>query len=135
MKLTQEDKKLIETAREIISKRKTQRLPSRHTKMTTVGCALVTKKGNIYTGVNIETRSAPCSICAEYAAISSMYSSGEKNIKTIVSVHGEGNIIHPCGQCREFMFEVSDKNKEIEIIINNKEKIKLKDLLPEPWQS
>ena len=125
MELTRKDKNLIKEAEEILSKRKSKR--------TNVGCALMTKDGKIYTGINITCESDPCSICAEYSAVSRMYSEGENKIKTIVSVHEGGNIISPCGKCREFIYELTEKDKEVEVIISHNNKIKLGELFPYPW--
>ena len=49
-----------------------------------VGCALITDKGNIYTGVCIETESKT-SICAEQNAITEMIKAGENKINKIIA--------------------------------------------------
>ena len=45
-----------------------------------VGCALVSEKGRIYTGVCIDTMSS-MGFCAEHNAIGSMVTAGESRIK------------------------------------------------------
>ena len=66
-----------------------------------VAAALVTDKGNVYKGVCIDT---PCSMgfCAEHAAIAAMITAGEDRIEKIVAVCEDGDIVAPCGRCREF---------------------------------
>jgi cytidine deaminase len=76
--------------------------------------------------------------CAEYQAIGSMISNGEKEIKTIVAVWFDNNknkyeIIPPCGKCREMIKQSSNNNMNTEVILSKTKKVKLKELLPNPW--
>ncbi|MBA7554547.1 hypothetical protein ES705_47171 [subsurface metagenome] len=98
-----------------------------------VGCALVTDKDNIYIGASIH---ACCGIgfCAEHSAIASMVTNGEYRIKKIVAVSGDGAVLPPCGRCRELMYQINEDNWNTEIIVGETRVVKLKDLLPEPWQ-
>jgi len=134
MKLTKEDKALIEKAKEIILKSNKINLHD----TADVGSALITSNGNIYTGVCIGHF---CGIgsCAEYQAIGNMISNGEKDIKTIVAVWYEKKkkrfhgVIPPCGKCREMIKQTSKKNWGTGVIISNSKKLKLKELLPHSW--
>lgn len=98
-----------------------------------VGCALITMDGNVYRGTSVH---ACCGVgfCAEYGAIASMVSKGEYRIGKIVAVMSDGTILSPCGKCRELMYQVDRKNLETCVILEKDRSIKLKDLLPEPWQ-
>lgn len=69
----------------------------------TVGAALLTKSGKIYTGVNIENASYPLSICAERTAIFKAISEGECDFDTVVIATKNGG--SPCGACRQVMIE------------------------------
>ena len=125
MKLTKTDQELIKRAYSLIKKRyKARRF--------TVSSVLITNKDNIYEGLDIELLSGPCSNCAEYAAISSMIANGEEKIKTIVAVANDGKILPSCGKCRELIYSIS--GGETEIIVNNKEKLKLSELEKYHWQ-
>lgn len=98
-----------------------------------VGCALVTEKGKIFSGVSLNLA---CGIgfCAEHTAISQMITqTDEMYIKTIVAVNNKG-VIPPCGRCRELMHIMDSKNMETEIIIADDKKVKLKELLPFAWE-
>jgi cytidine deaminase len=99
-----------------------------------VGCALVTDKGNVYLGVSIDTG---CGIgfCAEHSAIAAMVTHGEHIIKKIVAVVENGIPISSCGRCREFMHQIHEENFDAEIIIGKNKSVKLKDLLPLPWDA
>ncbi len=96
-----------------------------------VGCALISKNGNIYLGVSIH---ACCGIgfCAEHSAIAAMVTRGEYRIKKIVAVSSDG-ILPPCGRCRELMFQIDKKNLDTEIIVRKNKIVKLRNLLPERW--
>ncbi|MGV8168736.1 MAG: cytidine deaminase family protein [Candidatus Nanoarchaeia archaeon] len=125
-KITNKD--LIERAKSIVGVRH----PTKNVRIGSVGCALATDKGNIYLGVNIH---ADCDIgfCSEHSAIASMVLNKEYVIKKIVAVHGD-TIYPPCGRCRELMYQVSSKNKDTEVILGEIKTIKLKELLPDPWE-
>jgi cytidine deaminase len=96
------------------------------------GCALVTDNGNVYLGVSIDTCSS-MGFCAEHSAIAAMITGGEYKIKKIVAVLEDGTILPPCGRCREFMYQINGDNLETDVIIGKDEIIKLKELLPYPW--
>ena len=94
-----------------------------------VGAAVLSKNGNIYTGVCIDT---DCSLgmCAERNAISSMITKGEFEIKMVVAVDKKGNVLPPCGACREFMMQLKN-SKDTEVLVdNNGMLVKLADLMP-----
>ena len=97
-----------------------------------VGCALISENNHLYLGVSIH---ACCGVgfCAEHSAIAAMVTNGEYRIKKIVAVSSD-DILPPCGRCRELMYQIDEKNWNTEIIIDKNRVVKLKDLLPEPWQ-
>ena len=99
-----------------------------------VGCALITDKGNVYLGVSIDT-CCGMGFCAEHSAIAAMVTHGEQIIKKIVAVVEDGTPISPCGRCREFMHQIHEENIDAEVIIGKNKSVKLKDLLPFPWDA
>ena len=97
-----------------------------------VGAAVVSNTGNIYTGVCIDT---DCSLgmCAERNAISTMITNGEFEVKMVVAVDKKGNVLPPCGACREFMMQLKN-SQETEVLVDNKGTVlKLKDLMPHSY--
>ena len=98
-----------------------------------VAAAILTKSGNIYTGVCIETA---CSMgfCAEHAAAAAMITAGESEIIKMVAINKRGNILPPCGRCREFISQLNDQNINAEVLINGKRALKLIELLPFDWR-
>ena len=129
MELTKQDKELINKAKLMVNKKKIY-----SGELKAVGCALITKKGKLFTGANWDLF---CGVgfCAESSAISNMVShSDETEIKTIVAC-SKHHIMPPCGRCREVMALLDKKNLEnTEVIISDTEKVKLKELIPFDWR-
>lgn len=98
-----------------------------------VGCALVTDKGNVYFGVSIDC-SCGIGFCAEHSAIASMVSNGEDKIKIIVAVDTKGDVLPPCGRCRELMLQINIKNTDTDVLIDKYNSEKLSALMPHKWQ-
>jgi len=96
-----------------------------------VASAVLTKKGNIYTGICIDTNSS-LGMCAERNALSTMLTHGEREVDKVVSVYKDGKVIPSCGACREFMMHLGEGANNIEILLDNEGKtMKLIDSLPE----
>jgi len=114
----------------VLSKQK--RTLNEYSKIATTGCALLTEKGNIYTGISI---SIVCSIgfCAEHAAIAEMLKNEETRIIKIVSASDEKGIRPPCGRCREFIRLIDSNNFDTQVLISKDRIMKLSELLPEPF--
>ncbi len=96
-----------------------------------VASAVLTRKGNIFKGICIDTDGS-IGMCAERNALSTMLTYGESEIKRVVSVYKDGNIIPPCGICREFMMHLGGDVENIEILLNKEGRtMRLGDLMPE----
>ena len=65
--------------------------------------------------------------------------SGQTVIKRLIAFRDKapygGGSGMPCGACREFLMQLSEKNKKIEIMVDydNREIIKLEDLISNWW--
>ncbi|MEP1032311.1 cytidine deaminase [Ekhidna sp.] len=71
-----------------------------------VGCALLTKSGNVYTGCNVENASYGLTICAERNAIAqAINQEGNVEIETIVVYTPTPTPTPPCGACRQVIHE------------------------------
>ena len=99
-----------------------------------VAAAILTKAGNIYTGVCIDTA---CSLgmCAERNAIANMITNGENQIEKVVAVMPDGRVGSPCGACRELMMPRDPDSGDIEILLDleTEKAVKLKELVPDWW--
>jgi cytidine deaminase len=72
-----------------------------------VGAALLTAKGEIFSGCNVENASYGMTNCAERTAIfSAVAQSGPNlNIRAIAVVNDQGVPCSPCGACRQVIYE------------------------------
>lgn len=98
-----------------------------------VGAAVLTEKGNIYAGCNIENGSYGASNCAERTAVFKAVSEGEKNITAIAVFTEEGgDPPFPCGICRQVLSEFGAP--DMPVIVYDGEKsvfnFTLEELLP-----
>ncbi len=120
---------LIEKATEVLNPRQL----SSTAEAGSVAAAILTDSGKIYTGICIETA---CSMgfCAEHAAAAAMLTAGESHIVKMVAINKRGNVLPPCGRCREFIRQLNDHNIEAEVLINRDRAVKLRDLLPYDWR-
>lgn len=99
-----------------------------------VGAAILTKRGNIYVGVCIDT-SCSLGMCAERAAIANMITNGESEIDKVVAVMTDGSAGSPCGACRELMMQLSGDSPNIEILTDRDtySTVRLGELMPDWW--
>ena len=99
-----------------------------------VGAALLTSSGTVYTGVNVENASFGATICAERSAAVQAVSRGDTAFEKIaVSVSGAGPSAPPCGICRQFLAEFS---KDLLVIYQKDGKLtseKLSAMLPDAF--
>lgn len=99
-----------------------------------VSAAILTRNGNIYVGVCIDTAST-LGMCGERNAIANMITNGESEIDKVVALKPDGRVGSPCGACREYMMQLDKNSGDIEILLDVKtfKTIKLKDLIPNWW--
>ena len=75
----------------------------------TVGAALLTSTGKVFTGCNIENASFTPTVCAERTAIFKAVSEGERKFEMIAVAGGKGGVVNgefpPCGVYRQVMAE------------------------------
>ncbi len=104
-----------------------------------VGAALLTAEGKVYTGCNIENAAYSPSNCAERTAFFKAVSEGERDFRAIAIVGGKdrkiGDFCFPCGVCRQVMnefcspdFQVITANAGGETVIRT-----LRELLPDSF--
>jgi cytidine deaminase len=96
-----------------------------------VGAAIRTAEGNIYTGVCIDI-ACGLGFCAEISAIAEMLKHRETWITDVVAVMRDG-ILPPCGRCRETIAQIDRRNLDCRIILGEDMTTTLRQLLPEHW--
>ena len=109
-----------------------------------VGAALLTKRGEIYTGCNIENASYTPTNCAERTAIFKAVSEGCREFSAIAIVGGkldedalaQTGYTAPCGVCRQVLREFVNPSAFAVILARTIEAYKvytLEELLPESF--
>lgn len=93
---------LIETAKKLISQRFKE---NRHH----FAAAVKSKDGKIFTGLQLKTSIAGAEVCAEAVALANASEEGVTDIESVVVVNRIGEIISPCGRCRELFLDYCPK--------------------------
>ncbi|MFE2480533.1 cytidine deaminase [Streptomyces sp. NPDC001194] len=70
-----------------------------------VGVAALVDDGRIVVGCNVENASYGLSLCAECGLVSSLQATGGGRLTHFTCVDGKGDILVPCGRCRQLLFE------------------------------
>lgn len=73
-----------------------------------VGAALLTDDGRVYTGSNVENASYGLSTCAERTAVVKAMSEGARAFRAIAIAGPDGaGVCPPCGSCRQILHEIA----------------------------
>lgn len=124
--MSEEWKRLYDEAMSVLNPREV----STKMRVGSVAAAVLTKKGNIYKGICIDTDGS-VGMCAERNALSTMLTYGESEITKVVSVYRDGSVIPSCGICREFMMHLGGDVDNIEILLDQQgHSARLIDLMP-----
>ncbi|MEN9707295.1 MAG: hypothetical protein RIS31_861 [Actinomycetota bacterium] len=81
-----------------------------------VGAAALTDDGRIVAGCNVENASYGLGLCAECSLVSNLTMTGGGKLVAFTCVDGHGNILMPCGRCRQLLFEHSAPNMVLETV-------------------
>jgi cytidine deaminase len=76
-----------------------------------VGAALLTRKGEVIMGANVESASYGLSCCAERVALFKALTNGLKDFVAIAVVAPAKGTVMPCGACRQLLAEYAPKAK------------------------
>ncbi|MDV3243984.1 MAG: cytidine deaminase [Nitrososphaerales archaeon] len=79
-----------------------------------IGAAVLTSKGRVFTGCNIENASYGISCCAERTAIFKAVSEGHLDLVAIAIVGKSVEFTKPCGACRQVMVEYNPRMKVLQ---------------------
>lgn len=81
-----------------------------------VGVAAIVDDGRIISGCNVENASYGLTLCAECGLVSSLHLTGGGKLVAFTCVDGHGNILMPCGRCRQLLFEHSAEGMLLETV-------------------
>ena len=97
-----------------------------------IGAVLLTKDGEIYTGVNIENASFGLTNCGERTAIFKAVSEGAREFKELIIYGKTEKTISPCGACSKVMSECIEPELPVTLVSKDKSTVVMtvKELLP-----
>ena len=78
-----------------------------------VGAALLTRRGEIISGCNIENISYGLSMCAERVALFKAISEGHRDFAALALAGGTEQAALPCGACRQVLAEFCESEMPI----------------------
>lgn len=70
-----------------------------------VGAAALADDGRVLVGCNVENAAYGVVLCAECGVVSQLHATGGGRLTHFVCVNGDGDVIMPCGRCRQLLFE------------------------------
>jgi len=70
-----------------------------------VGVAGYADDGRLLRGCNVENAGYGVTLCAECGLVSSLHMTGGGRLTHVVCVNGSGDVIMPCGRCRQLLWE------------------------------
>ena len=72
-----------------------------------VGAAALTSTGELVSGCNVENASYGLGLCAECSLVSELTMKQAGKLVAFTCVDKNGNLLMPCGRCRQLLFEHS----------------------------
>ena len=70
-----------------------------------VGAAALVDDGRIVTGCNVENAAYGVTLCAECGLVSALHASGGGRLVAFACVDKHGQVLMPCGRCRQLLWE------------------------------
>ena len=70
-----------------------------------VGAAALVDDGRVVVGCNVENASYGLTLCAECGLVSALHAGGGGRLVAFTCVSGTGELLSPCGRCRQLLFE------------------------------
>ncbi len=101
-----------------------------------VGAALLTRRGEIVTGANVESASYGLTCCAERVALFKALTAGKKDFIGVAVVARAANGPMPCGACRQLLAEYAPAAKlwvADSRALGRVREFTVRDLLPEAF--
>ena len=103
-----------------------------------VGAAVLTSKGDIFTGCNVENASYGLTNCAERTAMFTAVAAGQKKIRAVAIVADGKQKPYPCGACRQVLAEFCPPSTPVYVAsckdLGSFEQMTLGSLLPKSFK-
>ncbi len=95
-----------------------------------VGAAATADDGRLLVGCNVENAAYGVVLCAECGLVSSLHATGGGRLTHFVCVNGAGDVIMPCGRCRQLLWEHG--GAELEVMTGSGVR-RMADVLPDAF--
>ncbi|MFF0185605.1 cytidine deaminase [Streptomyces sp. NPDC005244] len=95
-----------------------------------VGAAARVDDGRTVSGCNVENASYGLSLCAECGLVSELRNTGGGRLTHFTCVDGRGEILVPCGRCRQLLFEFGGPDLVLETPAGH---LPLSEMLPQAF--
>lgn len=95
-----------------------------------VGAAALIDDGRVVTGCNVENASYGVGLCAECGLVSELARSGGGRIVAFTCCDGLGELLMPCGRCRQLLNEFKAERMVIDTPLGTK---RFDDILPQSF--
>jgi cytidine deaminase len=79
-----------------------------------VGAAALVDDGRIVVGCNVENASYGVGLCAECGLVSALHASGGGRLIAFACVDSHGDVLMPCGRCRQLLWEHGGPDLEVD---------------------
>jgi len=97
-----------------------------------VGAAGLVDDGRILSACNVENATYGLGLCAECGLVSALHSTGGGRLVAVVCVDGRGELLMPCGRCRQLLLEAGGE----ELLVHSADgPLELAELLPRSFSS
>ncbi|WP_194817516.1 cytidine deaminase [Nocardia sp. XZ_19_385] len=95
-----------------------------------VGAAALSSDGRIVSGCNVENVSYGLGLCAECVLIGNLHSGGGGRLLAVSVTDSRGEILMPCGRCRQLLYEHGGPD----LLVDHRAGAKpLRELLPDAF--
>jgi cytidine deaminase len=74
-----------------------------------VGAAGLADDGRLVAGCNVENAAYGVGLCAECGLVSQLHATGGGRLTHVVCVNRHGDVIMPCGRCRQLLHEAGGR--------------------------
>ena len=79
-----------------------------------VGAAALVDDGRVVVGCNVENAAYGVTLCAECGLVSALHASGGGRLVAFTCVGGQGQLLMPCGRCRQLLWEAGGADLLVE---------------------
>jgi cytidine deaminase len=97
-----------------------------------VGAAGLVDDGRVVSGCNVENAAYGVGLCAECGMVSDLHRTGGGRLVAVVCVGGDGEVLMPCGRCRQLLWE---NGGSVCVLLTPEGELTMAEVLPQAFGS